>query len=248
VPFMKVDSVYVIEWKGLVLAGILEGEGQLHVGDVASFSDERWDVVAIERFGATLTSADPGAAIGVVLDGAADGSGLAGCTVQFSLRPSQGVPALTEGGWPVPDQAVLVGWSARRRAFGQHFAALILDGLEVRLAKPDGTNLVDATGTQLHADAVGSIQVALRAPGGVVRYLVGPVPEWAKRGAGAAIVERFDARLLPDLRLAGEEEGRLWKLAVTQSGVKLRFQHLWQAPLLAMLRTRGVTPAAGGSG
>ena len=66
-------------------------------------------------------------------------------------------------------------------------------------------------------------QVELHEPDGTVRYIVGPLPQWAKRGRGAELVNRYHAQVTP---------------ATSQ----LRRLRQWPPVLIAMLRARGVTP------
>jgi hypothetical protein len=145
------------------------------------------------------------------------------------------------GGPPggLEDQAVLVAWSHRRRSPSRQFAALVLEGTRVRLMDADGAVLLDASGPALHADIVSPTQVELHAPDGTVRYLVGPLPQWAKRGRGAELVKRYGAQLTPDPELL-QPEGRLSRFMVTPSTSQLRRLRQWPPVLLAMLRDRGV--------
>ena len=65
--WMTVSDVFHIKGRGTVLTGRLEGQGQLNVGDVAMCDGMSWQVTAIEKFRATLMTADPGMDIGVLL-------------------------------------------------------------------------------------------------------------------------------------------------------------------------------------
>jgi hypothetical protein len=137
------------------------------------------------------------------------------------------------------DQAVLVAWSHRRRSPTRQFAALILEGGRVRLIDAEGTILLDAEGDMLRADIVSPTQVELHEPDGTVRYLVGPLPQWGKRGQGAALVKRHGAQLTPDAELVAPE-GRLARFMVTPASSQLRRLRQWPPVLVAMLRDRGV--------
>jgi hypothetical protein len=137
------------------------------------------------------------------------------------------------------DQAVLVAWSHRRRSPSRQFAALVLEGARVRLIDADGTVLLDAEGHMLRADIVSPTQVELHEPDGTVRYLVGPLPQWAKRGQGAELVKRYGARLAPDAERVAPE-GRLARFMVTPATSQLRRLRQWPPVLVAMLRDRGV--------
>jgi hypothetical protein len=139
------------------------------------------------------------------------------------------------------DQAVLVAWSVRRRSPSRQFAALVLAGSRVRLMDADGEVLLDADAGSLRADIVSPTQVELNEPDGTVRYLVGPLPQWAKRGRGADLVNRYGAQLTPDPELVAPE-GRMSRFMVTPATAQLRRLRQWPPVLVAMLRSRGVTP------
>ncbi|HEY6525233.1 MAG TPA: hypothetical protein VIY10_15735 [Solirubrobacteraceae bacterium] len=137
------------------------------------------------------------------------------------------------------DQTVLVAWSYRRRSPSRQFAALILEGARVRLIDASGDVLLDADGHTLRADIVSPTQVEVHEPDGTVRYLVGPLPQWGKRGRGAELVDRYGAQLTPDPELV-QPEGRLSRFMVTPASSQLRRLRLWPPVLVAMLRERGV--------
>jgi hypothetical protein len=147
--------------------------------------------------------------------------------------PSGGAPAA------MTDQAVLVAWSYRRRSPSRQFAALILEGTRVRLIDAAGDVLLDADGHALRADIVSPTQLELHEPDDTVRYLVGPLPQWGKRGRGAELVDRYGAQLTPDPELV-QPEGRLSRFMVTPASSQLRRLRLWPPVLIAMLRDRGV--------
>jgi hypothetical protein len=150
-------------------------------------------------------------------------------------EPTAGVAA------GLDDQAVLVAWSVRRRSPSRQFAALVLAGSRVRLMDADGEVLLDADAGSLRADIVSPTQVELNEPDGTVRYLVGPLPQWAKRGRGADLVNRYGAQLTPDPELVAPE-GRMSRFMVTPATAQLRRLRQWPPVLVAMLRSRGVTP------
>ena len=104
---------------------------------------------------------------------------------------------------------------------------------------PTDTVLLDADGDTLRADIVSPTQVELHAPDGSVRYLVGPLPQWGKRGRGAELVKRYGAQLKPATELV-TPEGRLARFMVTPASSQLRRLRLWPPVLVAMLRDRGV--------
>ncbi|MFZ1992556.1 MAG: hypothetical protein WAU75_00485 [Solirubrobacteraceae bacterium] len=137
------------------------------------------------------------------------------------------------------DHAVLVAWSHRRRSPTRQFAALVLEGSRVRLMDADGETLLEADGSALRADIVSPTQVELHAPDGTVRYLVGPLPQWGKRGRGAELVSRYGAQLTPDTELV-QPEGRLSRFMITPATSQLRRLRQWPPVLMALLRSRGV--------
>jgi hypothetical protein len=149
--------------------------------------------------------------------------------------PSEGAPAGRA------DQAVLVAWSDRRRSPTRQFAALILRGSRVLLMDSGHEVVLEAEGDALRARIVSPTQLELHAPDGTVRYLVGPLPQWGKRGRGAELVNRYGAQLTPDPELV-QAEGRLSRFMVTPATSQLRRLRQWPPVLMAMLRARGVEP------
>lgn len=147
------------------------------------------------------------------------------------------------GGQPAGprDEAVLVAWSVRRRSPSRQFAALVLQGSQVRLMDADGEVLLEAEGDSLSADIASPTQVELHEPDGTVRYLVGPLPQWGKRGTGAKLVTRYGAQLIPDPDLV-HPEGRMSRFMVTAATSQLRRLRLWPPVLVSMLRSHGVKP------
>jgi hypothetical protein len=136
---------------------------------------------------------------------------------------------------------VLVAWSYRRRSPTRQFAALVLSGSRVSLMDTAGEALLEADGDTLRADIVSPTQVELHEPDGTMRYLVGPLPQWGRRGQGAELVKRYGAQLDPDAELVAPE-GRLSRFMITPATSQLRRLRLWPPVLVAMLRTRGVAP------
>jgi len=139
------------------------------------------------------------------------------------------------------DQAVLVAWSYRRRSPSRQFGALVLTGSRVCLMDVGGEALVEAEGDTLCADIVSPTQVELHEADGTVRYIVGPLPQWAKRGRGAELVNLYHAQVMPDSELLAPE-GRMSRFMVTPATSQLRRLRQWPPVLIAMLRARGVTP------
>lgn len=137
------------------------------------------------------------------------------------------------------DEAVLVAWSLRRRSPSRQFAALVLTGSRVLLMDAGGEALLEADAGTLRAGIASPTQVELHAPDGSVRYIVGPLPQWAKRGRGAEIVNRYGAQLVPNPGLV-RPEGRLSRFMVTPATSQLRRLRLWPPVLVAMLHSRGV--------
>ena len=109
----------------------------------------------------------------------------------------------------------------------------------MRLMDSDGTAVLDAEGATLRADIVSPTQVELHAPDGIVRYIVGPLPQWGKRGRGAALVSRYGAQLEPDAELVAPE-GRFARFMVTPATSQMRRLRQWPPVLVAMLREHGV--------
>ena len=139
---------------------------------------------------------------------------------------------------------MLVAWSVKRRSPTRQFAALILTGSRVSLIDAGGEVLLEAEGDTLRAGVVSPTQVELHEPDGTVRYLVGPLPQWGKRGRGAELVKRYGAQLTPDPELV-EPEGRLSRFMITPATSQLRRLRLWPPVLVAMLRSCGVAPLDG---
>jgi hypothetical protein len=139
------------------------------------------------------------------------------------------------------DEAVLVAWSERRRSPSRQFAALVLQGTRVRLMDAGGEAQLDADGATLRADVVSPTQIELHAPDGTIRYIVGPLPQWGKRGRGAELVTRYGAQLVPAPEQVAPE-GRLSRFMVTPATSQLRRLRLWPPVIIAMLRERGVAP------
>src|ERR1700759_3969810 len=96
------------------------------------------------------------------------------------------------------DQSVLVAWSYRRRSPSRQFGALLLTGSRVCLMDVGGEALLEAEGDALRAGIASPTQVELHEPDSTVRYIVGPLPQWAKRGRGAELVNRYHAQVTPD--------------------------------------------------
>jgi hypothetical protein len=239
---MTVNDVMLSTLKGAVLLGELEGSGRVGIGDLAICDDRTLEICGFDRFRQTPAEVTGGSgAVGVAVGDIEDAAALRGKVLRFAPRPAFGMPSLTEGGVVVPDQGVLVGFSEHQRSPARKFAVLILDGMRVRLVDGDDCPLVDAAGEQLCADRVSRTQVALRCAHGSVFYLVGPQEGWAKQRAGAELVQRYRARVVPDLRLA-DDEGHLAKFMITPATTRLRHSKLWASVLLKMLRTRGVQP------
>jgi hypothetical protein len=83
--------------------------------------------------------------------------------------------------------------------------------------------------------------VELHGPDGTVRYLVGSLPQWGKRGRAAELAKLYDAQLTPDPDLLAPE-GRISRFMVTPATSQLRKLRQWPPVLVAMLRSRGVSP------
>ncbi len=138
------------------------------------------------------------------------------------------------------DDAVLVAWALKRRSVTRHFAALLLHGTRVGLVDADGDVLLDVEGSELSAGIAGPSVIELHEPDGTVRYVVGSLPQWGRRGRGAELVERYAARVVPDPELLAPES-RLNRLMVTPATSQLRRLRQWPPVLMTMLGARGVT-------
>ncbi len=139
------------------------------------------------------------------------------------------------------DQAVLVAWSYRRRSPSRQFAALILTGSRVLLMDAGGETLLEADAATLRAGIASPTQVELHEPDNTVRYIVGPLAQWGKRGRGAELVSRYGAQLEPDPELM-QPEGRLSRFMITPATSQLRRLRVWPPVLVAMLHSRGAGP------
>jgi translation elongation factor EF-Tu-like GTPase len=84
---MNVGDVFHIKGRGTVVTGLLEGNGDLRVGDALVCEGQHWPVSAIEAFRATLQVAEPGLNIGVMLRTGPPGDVLRGRLVQFVPGP-----------------------------------------------------------------------------------------------------------------------------------------------------------------
>lgn len=89
--WMHVSDVFHISGRGSVVTGQLEGSGYLNVGDTMTCADRSWQVGGIEQFRKMLTTAAPGANIGVLLKGGA-ADVVRGMVVQFAPSSATGSP------------------------------------------------------------------------------------------------------------------------------------------------------------
>jgi elongation factor Tu len=90
--WMNVADVFHIKGRGTVVTGLLEGNGELRVGDILVCEGQHWPVSAIEQFRTTLPAAEPGTNLGIMLREGPVGDVLRGKTVQFvpGGRPGAG--------------------------------------------------------------------------------------------------------------------------------------------------------------
>jgi translation elongation factor EF-Tu-like GTPase len=88
--WMTISDVFHIPGRGTVVIGQLEGSVPLNVGDTLVCENGRWKVRSIEQSRAIITTAEPGASIGVLLGKGPPGDALRDRTVTF--EPSAGGP------------------------------------------------------------------------------------------------------------------------------------------------------------
>jgi translation elongation factor EF-Tu-like GTPase len=88
--WMTIQDVFQIKGRGTVVTGHLQGNGLLSVGDTMVCNGESWQVSGIEQFRAVLTTAAPGANIGVLLRHGPADHRLRGWTVHFEPQGSAG--------------------------------------------------------------------------------------------------------------------------------------------------------------
>lgn len=81
--WMIVDDVFHIRGRGAVLTGLLQGDGQLNLGDSLLGNGQSWPVSGIEQLGRALTTALPGANVGILIGNEAAAQALRGRMVQF---------------------------------------------------------------------------------------------------------------------------------------------------------------------
>jgi elongation factor Tu len=94
---MDMADVFHITGRGTVVTGTLEGNGLLSVGDTMLCEGQSWTIGAIEMFRATVTTAQPGMNIGVLLKNGPKSDALRGRTAQFM---TSGNPQVTPVGNP----------------------------------------------------------------------------------------------------------------------------------------------------
>ena len=81
--WMRVEDVFHIRGRGTVITGRLEGFGQLKRGDKVHCDGVTWPVSNIEMFAKSVSVAEPGTNIGILLGGGPPGDMLRGCVVGF---------------------------------------------------------------------------------------------------------------------------------------------------------------------
>jgi translation elongation factor EF-Tu-like GTPase len=81
--WMTVSDVFHIRGRGTVVTGQLQGSTPLNIGDAMTCDGARWPVTGIEQFRAVLTTAMPGAEIGVLIAAGPGADALRGRTVTF---------------------------------------------------------------------------------------------------------------------------------------------------------------------
>lgn len=80
---MNISDVFHIPGRGTVVTGLLEGNVPLNLGDALVCDGVSWQVIGIEQFKKTLTAAEPGANIGVLLKNGPRGDVLRGRLATF---------------------------------------------------------------------------------------------------------------------------------------------------------------------
>jgi translation elongation factor EF-Tu-like GTPase len=93
--WMEVGDVFHITGRGIVVTGQLRGDVPLNVGDTMVCDGGHWEVSGIEQFRKTLTTAEPGANIGVLLKKGPPGDALRERVVAFE----PGSPPAKKGFW-----------------------------------------------------------------------------------------------------------------------------------------------------
>jgi translation elongation factor EF-Tu-like GTPase len=86
--WMAIDDVFHIKGRGTVVIGQLQGSAPVHVGDILVCEDASWEIAGIEQFRAQLTTAEPGANIGILLGKGPHGDALRDRTVTFEAAGS----------------------------------------------------------------------------------------------------------------------------------------------------------------
>lgn len=81
--WMRVDDVFHIRNRGTVITGKLQGFTQLSRGDEVHCDGVKWHVSSIEMFAKSMSVAEPGAQIGVLLGSGPPGDMLRGRMVTF---------------------------------------------------------------------------------------------------------------------------------------------------------------------
>jgi hypothetical protein len=88
--WMRVEDIFHIRGRGTVITGKLQGFTQLNRGDKVHCDGVSWLVSNIEMFAKSMSVAEPGSQIGVLLGGGPPGDMLRGCVVTFG--PLDGGP------------------------------------------------------------------------------------------------------------------------------------------------------------
>ena len=86
--WMTIDDGFDIPGRGTVVTGQLQGSVSLNVGDTMVCEGGRWKVRGITQSRVILTTAEPGATIGILLRKGPGGDVLAGRTVTFEPATS----------------------------------------------------------------------------------------------------------------------------------------------------------------
>jgi translation elongation factor EF-Tu-like GTPase len=84
--WMVVSDIFQIRGRGTVLTGLLEGDGELHIGDTLLCDGAQCRVEGIEQFQRRLRTTTPGSTVGILIPDGVDPELLRGNTVQFQPK------------------------------------------------------------------------------------------------------------------------------------------------------------------
>jgi hypothetical protein len=237
---MKVDASFFVvgPWtKGTILTGVLDGHGQLRVGDTLVCDGQSYEVVGIEKFKRVVDEAGAGQAVGLALGTGVDKDGFEGKSVSFRGRPSSGVPGRSPQGGFVPSRVdAVVRWGTREGRTSD-WGILSFDALTATLSEYDGAVVFaePCAGLTVTAD---SVDLWVLRPDGTGTSLRGPRLQELRGDAFRTLAERGRANVVPDPGLSGPH--RWWeKLMFSGAAASLRWQIHWRRALMVMFEARG---------